>query len=344
VIRRLRAKGLIPAAVVTAILAAAFVVPSAGAAAVHLFLSTAYSCSAVGLTAAPPSGVSSGTQVTLTASSTCPNASPKYEFWARWPGTSTWVLLRGFATGNTYVWNSTGALAGTEYFGVWVKDAQSTNAYDQVTSIQYAVTGAPSCSAVSLGAAPTSVNQGSGTHVTLTASGTCPDANPKFEFWAKWAGTSTWQKLQGFSTSATYDWNSTGALPGVETFGVWVMDAQSQKAYDAVNNTPVTVNAAVCTGVTATPVPNTVVHGTGAHVTITGAASGCTNGTGQMYEFWMRTASTPWVKIQGYSTTATYDWNSTGAPVGTVFFGVWAKDKNSSNLYDVVASTTVSVT
>lgn len=58
----------------------------------------------------------------------------------------------------------------------------------------------------------------------------------------------------------------------------------------------------------------------------------------------MRTATTSWVIVQSSSTTATYNWNSTGAPVGTVYFGVWAKDKNSTNAYDAFQSATVTVT
>jgi len=302
-------------------------------------------CTSVSLTASPPSPQSSGTQVTLTAVGTCPSASPKYEFWARWAGSSTWVLLQGYSTSNTYLWNSTGALAGTENFGVWVKDASSSAQYDALASIPYTVTGGPACSAVSVSPSPASVNEGAGTHVTLTASSTCPHASPKYEFWAKWQGTSTWQLLQGYSLSNTYDWNSTGALPGVETFGVWVKDAQSSNQYDAVNNTTVTVARATCSAVTIVPVPNTVVHGQGTHVTITAAATGCTNSTGQQYEFWMRPAlSKVWLKVQSYSATATYDWNSTGATAQQINFGVWAKDKNSSNTVDVFQSTTVTVT
>ena len=55
------------------------------------------------------------------------------------------------------------------------------------------------------------------------------------------ASSSTWQLVQGYSTSATYDWNSTGALAGTVYFGVWTKDAASPNSYDAVANTTVTV-------------------------------------------------------------------------------------------------------
>jgi hypothetical protein len=59
----------------------------------------------------------------------------------------------------------------------------------------------------------------------------------------------------------------------------------------------------------------------------------------------MRAASQSyWQLVQGYSTTAAYDWNSTGALAGTVYFGVWVKDANSPNLFDTFVSTAVTVT
>ena len=62
-------------------------------------------------------------------------------------------------------------------------------------------------------------------------------------------------------------------------------------------------------------------------------------------EFWMRAASqSSWQLVQGYGTSATYDWNSTGAAAGTVYFGVWTRDANSTASSDAVASTPITVT
>jgi hypothetical protein len=73
------------------------------------------------------------------------------------------------------------------------------------------------------------------------------------------------------------------------------------------------------------------------------ADSSCT--TYPLYQFLIRPASqNTWQVVQTYSTTATYDWNSTGAAVGTVYIGVWVKDSASPNSYDAVNSTPVSVT
>jgi hypothetical protein len=59
----------------------------------------------------------------------------------------------------------------------------------------------------------------------------------------------------------------------------------------------------------------------------------------------MRPASeTNWQLVQGYSTSATYDWNTTGAAAGTVYFGVWVRDASNSAAYDKTVSLSVTVT
>ena len=299
-------------------------------------------CATVSLSASPASPQRSGTQIVLTAVATgCANA--RYEFWARWTGTTTWVLLQAYSVNNQYHWNSNGAAPGTENFGVWAKDTSSSAAYDALDSIPYTVTSP--CDSANITALPTSVIQASGTHVTITGiANNCVNPAPQFEFWARWSGSPTWVLLQGYSTKATYDWDSNGALPGTENFGVWVRDSGSPAAYDQLASTQVTVIPATCPTVTINAVPTTVVHGVGTHVTITANATGC-NGAGPFYAFWMRVGTDPkWVLIRGYQTIATYDWNSTGAAAGTVYFGVWAKDGHSSNSYDAIASTPVTVT
>jgi hypothetical protein len=194
-------------------------------------------CSAVSLTAAPASPQTAGTSITVTATATCPDAGPKFQFLALWAGTSTWIVQQPYSTTATWTWNSTGARGGVERFGVWVKDANSPNTYDRVASIAYTV--ANRCTAVTLTATPPSPSV-HGTTITVTATATCPNANPQFQFLALWAGTSTWIVQKAYATSTTWTWNSTGAPPGAERFGVWVKDASAAAStpYDAVNSIP----------------------------------------------------------------------------------------------------------
>jgi IPT/TIG domain len=297
-------------------------------------------CTSVSIVGSPPSPQISDTPITFTASSTgCPNA--LYAFWLR-TTTSPWILIQAYSQTTTYHWDSTGAPTGNVFFGIWAKDASSSATFDKNASIVYAMTVVP-CTAATISGSPASP-QVSGTPIVFTA-GSSSCLKPLFEFWLR-TDTTPWQMIQAFSTKNTYNWDSTGAPTGNVFFGVWVKDASSSTSnFDTNASTTYVMSQPACSAVTITAVPSTVVHGSGTHSTITGAASGCTNSTGQLYEFWMRTSTTAWVIVQSYSTTATYDWNSTGAPVGTVFFGVWAKDKKSpTTTFDANASTTVSVT
>jgi hypothetical protein len=73
--------------------------------------------------------------------------------------------------------------------------------------------------------------------------------------------------------------------------------------------------------------PSSAAHGTGARITFTGVASGCTN-PNPLYEFWFNNGSS-WQLVQGWSTTSTWTWNTTGAPAGSWQFVVWVRDAQS---------------
>jgi spore germination protein YaaH len=294
---------------------------------------------------ASPQGT--GTMVTFTASTTtCPQ--PLYEFWILPPGTSTWFLARPYSSSAAFSWNTAGAPAGDYQMSVWVRDAFSGSSitsglggsYDAFAPFADTLTTNP-CVGLSETASPPSL-AGSGAQVVITAVTACNHANPLYEFWMQAQGSSTWRVVQGYSTTATYTWNSAGALPGIEHFGVWVRDASSVgvngaglNRYDTYTGIPYAVATGQCPSVTASANPvSPSVHGTAVQVTITAAAAGCTNANPR-YEFWMLAqGSSTWQLLQGYSTSASYVWNTNGAPAGTERFGVWVRDAASSAPYD----------
>jgi len=261
-------------------------------------------------------------------------SSPQYEFWMRPAASSVWQLVQGYSTTPTYRWNTSGAPAGTVYFGVWVRDAGSTAAHDALASVPYTLFSP--CASASESFSPASpLARGSGAIVTITGTAAgC--SNPQYEFWMRPSTSGVWQLVQGYSTSPTYHWNTTGAPAGAVFFGVWVRDAGSTAASDALASAPFTLFSP-CASATesfspASPVP----HGSGATVTITGSASGCAN---PLYEFWMRpSGSSSWQLVQGYSPSPTYHWNTTGAPAGSDYFGVWVRDAASSAANDAYTS------
>jgi hypothetical protein len=83
---------------------------------------------------------------------------------------------------------------------------------------------------VTAAAAPASP-QPHGSTITVTASAAgCP--NPQYEFWILAPGSSNWQLVQGYSTSATFSWNTAGKPAGTYRYSVWARDAGSAAAYD----------------------------------------------------------------------------------------------------------------
>lgn len=197
------------------------------------------------------------------------------------------------------------------------------------------------CTSVTDAANPTSVAQG--VHSTITATATCPNPSPLIEFWMLPAGGSSWIMVQGFGTSTTYDWNSTGAAAGAVRFAAWARDAsQPGSSYDVFTANPatVTVTTPACSGVTDSANPTAVANGV--HSTITAVATGCS--TTPRYEFWMLPAGgSSWILVQSYGTSATYDWNSAGAAAGNVRFAAWVRDANSSAAYDAFTANPATV-
>ena len=302
---------------------------------------TSAPCSAPTVSASPAFLSTAGSPVTITASATCSHTNPLYEFWMLAQGSSAWRIVQPYSPLATYTWNSTGAAPGVEHFGVWVRDTSSagTNStslgsYDALAGIPYSVV-TLSCTSVAETAGPLSPSL-SGTQVAFTATSTgCP--NPRYEFWARWQGSSSWQLLQGYSAASVFNWNSTGAAAGTEYIGVWARDASSGAVNDSFVSIPYSVKTTSCTSVTlsASPVSPTV-HGTGVQVTFTAVAAGCGNPNPQ-YEFWMMPAgSNTWQVVQGYTNTATWAWNTNGAPAGIERFGVWVRDSGSRSSWDAL--------
>jgi len=52
-------------------------------------------------------------------------------------------------------------------------------------------------------------------------------SNPLYQFWILAPGSSTWTIVQAYSTSATFNWNTTALAAGTYRFSVWVRDATS---------------------------------------------------------------------------------------------------------------------
>jgi hypothetical protein len=286
---------------------------------------TTNACTSVTASAAPASPQAAGTAVTITAgASGCSN--PRYTFWILPPGGSWTIALANSSTA-IFNWNTTGLVAGTYSYSVWVRDVTSTGSYDAYfPGTAYTLTSTP-CTSVTAFAAPASP-QSAGTIVTITAS--APGCtNARYEFWTLAPGGS-WMIAQAYSSNASFTWNTTPPA-GVYRYSVWVRDASSAGSYDAyVPGTTYALTTTPCTSVTASAAPaSTATRGT--TVVITATASGCSNAR---YEFWILAPGGSWTVAQAYSTSATFNWTTTGLPAGTYRYSVWVRDASSATSYD----------
>ena len=288
-------------------------------------------CTAVSVSMSPASPAVVGAPITVTGSATCPNPNPSYEFWLLPPG-GTWGIVQPYSTRATFDWSTAGKAPGNYLFSVWARDSTSPASYDTYDSSHSYTLNIARCSAVSLSYAPTSPAS-TGTTVTVSAvASDCP--NPRYEFWFLPPGGS-WTLVQGYSTSATFNWNSGGWGPGNYLFSVWARDAGSTAGYDAYDSShSYTLTLMTCTSVSVSYSPASP-SATGTKVTVTGTAAGCPNAR---YEFWFLPPSGAWTLIQGYSANATFTWYSGGWAPGSYLFSVWARDAGSSAGYDAYDS------
>ncbi|HEV2035684.1 MAG TPA: PQQ-binding-like beta-propeller repeat protein [Candidatus Dormibacteraeota bacterium] len=100
-------------------------------------------CSAVSITASPPTSTAHGSTVTFTATATCPGT-PSYKFWIRPPG-GAWTVVQVYGPSNTFSWTGSSSPINTQTVGAYtieidVKDLGGTDTYEKVNSIGYSLT------------------------------------------------------------------------------------------------------------------------------------------------------------------------------------------------------------
>jgi hypothetical protein len=257
-------------------------------------------CQGVTLSAAPPTSAATGASVTLTASGVVACTTPVYRFWAQPPGGS-WGIVRDYAAGNTFSWNTTG-LAGSYNLEADVKDASSAASYDSTSKIPYTLNG---CTGAGISEAPPSPHQPGGT-VIVTGSASCP-GTATYRFWTRAPGAA-WMIAQDYSTSSTYNWPTTGLALGDYGLEVDVRNQGATASYETTINTIYSLSVGTCGKPTLTANP-TSPGATGATVTFSSTTSGCPN---PLFRFWIQSGNGPWTIKQDYSTLATFSWTGTG--------------------------------
>ena len=191
------------------------------------------------------------------------------------------------------------------------------------------------CASMSLAMNPASP-QKTGTTVQVTASASgC--ANPLYQFWILPPNSSTWQKMQPYSSNPTLSWRTAGDAPGTYSFSVWAQDSASSGndsnslgSWDTYTSTQYALGTAPCSSVNATAAPASSAS-VGTTVTLTATASGCPQ---PRFEFWiLQPGSQTWLLAQPYSLTPTYTWPTSGQLTGTYSFSIWASDASSPGMH-----------
>jgi len=258
------------------------------------------SCASVTLATSPGSPQVPGTTVGLTATASC-SGTPQYRFQVKAPN-SSWTVVQGYGTANTFSWNTTGLALGDYSLDVDVRNQGATAASEASASTTFTIANA-ACTTPTLSSDLTSP-QGTGAVITFSATTTaCP--TPLFKFWIQ-TPDATWTVRQDYGVANTFKWAATGPV-GNYRVEVDVRDSTRPVTYDQFSVIPYVING--CTGAalsTSLPSPQRA----GVQVVLTGSAT-CPR-TAQ-YRFWVSPPSGGWSIVQDYGAANTYSWRaSTG--------------------------------
>jgi hypothetical protein len=284
-------------------------------------------CTSVNLTTNPYQNTTNGNTVTLTASTTGCNQPAEYQFFIQAPGHS-WVAQGGYSTTNTFAWSTSGLLTGTYGIGVHARAAGTTVAYDVYYLGSY-ILWYGHCEGVpfTAGAGPSAVVPGTVIH--FDANSGCNNT-PEFRYLVQPPG-GAFRTVRGYSTTSSFDWDTTGLTVGVWHVAVWVRQVGNRASYDAYNVVQVVLDVQKCIYMAAATSYSSP-QAAGAIVTISASAFGC----GPIeYEFWIQAPGGAFTIVQGYSTVSGYGWDTAALANGRYQISVWARQQGSSRRYDV---------
>jgi len=267
-----------------------------------------------------------GSLVALTAGSGgCPN--PMYQFFVQYPNGS-WNLKQAWSSSVGFNWDTTGVAPGVYTVHAWANQSGAAPTLEVYGSSTVTLTG---CTSPSL--SPSNPSQAAGTTVAFTASSSgC--LNPRYEFFVQYP-SGTWYLKQGFSTTVTFNWDTTGLAPGAYTVHVWVNNQGS--GHDAIGSATVTLTG--CTSASIMPPSGSAA--VGSSTTFTASSSGCPN---PAYEFWLVDPWGTWHLEQAFSTTITWTWNSAGWPKGAYTIHVWANNQDAdTSTYETIGAATLTL-
>lgn len=281
-------------------------------------------CSAGGLVSDDADYIAAaGELVNWTATASCQLANPEFEYWWQPPG-SSWLLLQPWSTSNTYAWDTTGAAEGTYNWQVWVREAGSQEVFETWAGHDFTVSNG-ACTTVTSTTSP-SGHSAAGTTVSVASQSDC--SNAEYEVWHQ-PPSGAWEVLQQFSSPSTYNWDTSGAPTGDHLFQVWIRKGGTQSTFDAYDYFTYHIDGP-CSAVSESfdpPSPASI--GDQIKVTATGTCD-----SGAEYKFWVLPPGGAFTMVQDWSSTNTYNWDTTGLATGDYSFQTWVRSAGSSGSFE----------
>jgi hypothetical protein len=150
----------------------------------------------------------------------------------------------------------------------------------------------------------------------------------EYAFWLKNLKTGLWDAVQPYSGNAVWQWDTNGTNLGAYEIQVWAKNSGSLSLSEASKSVYCMINPPPVTGVSLT-MDKSSPQIQGVVVTFTAAATG---GSGSYeYKFWLKNPKTGlWSAVQAYSGNAVWQWNTSGADLGTYEIHVWARNAGST--------------
>lgn len=278
-------------------------------------------CATVGLDSTVPSPQAIGSALTFTGTTSGCTA-PDFQFWIQASG-GAWHVAQSYSRVQTLTWNTAGLVPGSYNLAVWVRQHGSGNVYDLGAGGPYVITG---CATTSVSPAPGSYSVGGTIALTATPGG-CP--SPEFQFWVRAPGR-TWSVARAYSPTATFDWSTTGLVPGQYQVAVWERQhgSGSPSGYDVATGGAYQLTG--CPSLTMSTVPATTAA-RGTAVTVSALATGC---SAPQYSFWFKpTSGGLWTQVP-YGSVGSWSWSTAGRVAGTYYLLVMARQAGSGAAYD----------
>lgn len=271
-----------------------------------------------------------GSIVAFTAGSGGGCPTPVYEYWVQYPNGS-WNLKQGWTSSSTFNWDTTGLAPGTYTVHAWAGQKGAAQTLEVFGAATVTLTGCTSASIT-----PPTLSQAAGTIVALMGSATpCP--TPQFEFYVQYPN-GTWNMKQAWGAAA-FNWDTSGLAPGTYTVHAWSNESGASTAkYETIGSATITLTG--CTAGTVSPSAGS--GAVGSKPTFTAGSSTCPT---PVFEFWVQYPNGTWYLKRPFSTTATWQWDTTGLAKGKYVIHAWANNQGAStSTYETIGAATYTVT